>query len=159
MAADQDVDHWFIRIPSGALLKIVNPSETYFLCLAVFGHTFLVFWPGTCPNRSEMAAGFTGSDFQPEPSILDPFRSIFEVLARPENQGWAKTWLVAHLKIRARPKLGLGPPTRPADSGSFFWAPFRNFFLHVFRRHFLLNLLEISKNRRVGGVDIIWGIS
>ena len=45
------------------------------------------------------------------------------------------------LKIRCGPKLGPEPPklgleapTRPADSGTFFWAPFRNFFLYVFRR-------------------------
>ena len=40
-------------------------------------------------------------------------------LARLENQVWAK--------------LGPEPPTRPADSGTFFWTPFWNFFLHVVR--------------------------
>ena len=55
-------------------------------------------------------------------------------LSRLDNQGWAKTWLGPDLKVRAGPRLGPGPPTRPADSGFFFWAPFRNFFLQVFRR-------------------------
>ena len=55
-------------------------------------------------------------------------------LPRPENQGWTKTWLGPDFKVRAGPRLGPGPPTRPADSGTFFWAPFRNFFLQVFRR-------------------------
>ena len=31
------------------------------------------------------------------------------------------------MKIRSGPNLGPEPPTRPADSGTFFWAPFRNF--------------------------------
>ena len=39
-------------------------------------------------------------------------------LAQLENQVWAK--------------LGPGPPTRPADSGTFFWAICRNFFLRFF---------------------------
>ena len=43
------------------------------------GIRFLLFLPGTCPKRSEMAVGFTGTDFQAEPSILDPFRTIFGV--------------------------------------------------------------------------------
>ena len=67
-----------------------------------------------------MAVGFTGTDFQAEPSILDPFRTIFDVFG-------------SDLKIRSRPRLGPEPPTRPVDSGTFFWAPFRN-FLPVFRR-------------------------
>ena len=63
--------------------------------LAVFGHTFLLFWPGTCPNRSEMAVGFTGTDFQAKPSnrrFWTHFGTFFMVLARLENQVWAKTW-------------------------------------------------------------------
>ena len=54
----------------------LTPSRMH---LAVFGHTFLLFWSGTCPNRSEMAVGFTGTDFQADPSILEPFRTIFDV--------------------------------------------------------------------------------
>ena len=50
------------------------------LGLAFLGHIFLLVWPGTCLNRSEMAAGFKGTDFQPEPSILDPSRTIVDVL-------------------------------------------------------------------------------
>ena len=60
---------------------------------------FDFFWPWTCPNRSEMAVGFTWTDFQPEPSILDPFRTIFDVLRPTWKSGlghsvaWrAKTW-------------------------------------------------------------------
>ena len=45
-------------------------------------------------------------------------------LPRLENQGWTKTWLGPDFKVRAGPRLGPGPPTRPADSGTFFWAPF-----------------------------------
>ena len=34
---------------------------------------------------------FDGStDFQPKPSILDPFRVIFDVVGPTKNQGWAK---------------------------------------------------------------------
>ena len=55
------------------------------------------------------------------------------LLPRLENQCWAKTWLGPDFQVRAGPRLGPGPPTRPADSGAFLWAPFRNFFLHVFR--------------------------
>ena len=43
------------------------------------GILFDFFWPGTCPNRSEMAVGFTGTHFQAEPSILDPFQTMFDV--------------------------------------------------------------------------------
>ena len=97
------------------------------LILAVFGYTFKLFWPGTCSKRSEMAEGFTWTDFQPKPSILDPFRSILMLLARLGNLVWAKAWL-------GEPRRGLDLPARPADSGTFFSAPFRNFFLQVFRR-------------------------
>ena len=52
------------------------------------------------------------------------------------------------LEIRSGPKRGLEgqqlgpePPTRPADSGTFFWAPFRN-FLSV---SFSLHVQEIQK--------------
>ena len=51
-----------------------------FVYLAVLGYSFWLFLPGTCPNRSEMATGFTGTYFQPEPAILDSFPTIFDVL-------------------------------------------------------------------------------
>ena len=50
--------------------------------LAVWGHTFKLFGPGICPNRSETAVGFTVTHFQAEPSILDPFRTIFDGFGR-----------------------------------------------------------------------------
>ena len=48
--------------------------------LAIFGHTFKLFWSRTCPNRREMDVEFTGTNFQAESSILDPFGTIFDVL-------------------------------------------------------------------------------
>ncbi len=72
-------------------LESEHVSETG--VLAVWGHAFFNFFgPGTCPNRSEMAAGFKGADFQAKPSILGPFRGRFDVWARIQNQVCAKTW-------------------------------------------------------------------
>ena len=44
------------------------------------GILFDYFSPRTCPNRSKTAVGFTGTDFQAKPSILDPFQARFDVL-------------------------------------------------------------------------------
>ena len=56
---------------------------------------------------------------------LEPSRP----LSRPPGGGstWSMVWNVDHRTARSS-------PTRPADSGTFFWAPFRNFVLHVFRQ-------------------------
>ena len=56
---------------------------------------------------------------------LEPSRP----LSRPPGVGstWSMVWNVDYRTARSS-------PTRPADSGTFFWAPFRNFFLQVFRR-------------------------
>ena len=55
--------------------------------LAVFGYTFVLFSAmgpvGTGPNR---LVGFTGTNFQAKPSILDPFRARFDDLGPIENQ-------------------------------------------------------------------------
>ena len=61
-------------------------------------------------------------------------------LARLENQCWAKTWLGSYLKIRAGPKLGLGPPTRCGDSGT---SPGMRSLGSC--RHYLLSFLETHK--------------
>ena len=37
-----------------------------------------------------MAVGFTGTDFQAEQSILDPFRTIFDVLGQAWKSGLGK---------------------------------------------------------------------
>ena len=64
---------------------------------------------------------------------LEPSRP----LSRPPGVGstWSMVWNVDYRTARSS-------PTRPADSGTFFWAPFRNFFLHVF---FLSHFQENKK--------------
>ena len=56
--------------------------QSFFLLrldLAVLWHTlFDLFGPRTCPNRSEIAAGLMGTDFQSKPSILDPISVFFK---------------------------------------------------------------------------------
>ena len=56
---------------------------------------------------------------------LEPSRP----LSRPPWVGstWSMVWNVDYRTARSS-------PTRPADSGTFFWAPLQNFFLQVFRR-------------------------
>ena len=39
-----------------------------------------------------MAVGFTGTDFQAKPSILDPFRTIFDVFGPTWKPGLGQTW-------------------------------------------------------------------
>ena len=63
-----------------------------------------------------MAVGFTGTDFQPEPSILDPFRTIFDVLGPTWKSGlgqsvaWrAKTWPGRANQARRFRNFFLGP--------------------------------------------------
>ena len=51
------------------------------------------------------------------------FGPFLMFLARLGNLVWARTW-------PGEARRGLDLPARPADSGTFFWAPFRNFFLH-----------------------------
>ena len=83
-----------------------------------------------------MAVGFTWTDFQPEPSILDPFRAIFGVFGRLENQGWAKTWLGPDFKVRAGPRLGPGPPSQACRFRNFFLGPIPELFSARFSPHF-----------------------
>ena len=67
-------------LSAGMLSAQARAEDCYPLNLAFFEHTFKLFWPGTCPNRSEMAVGFTGTDFQAKWTILEPFRTILGVL-------------------------------------------------------------------------------
>ena len=61
-----------------------------------------------------MAVGFTWTDFQPEPSILDPFRSIFDVLGPTWKSGLGQS-------VAWRAETWPGPPSQACS--------FRNFFL------------------------------
>ena len=103
--------------------------------LAVFGAYFLTFlardgpleWVRPIPNAPERSWHASGPIFSPNGRFWTHFGPFLMFLARLENQVW--------------PKLGPEPstrgpktPTRPGGSGTFFWAPFRIFFLSVFRR-------------------------
>ena len=61
-----------------------------------------------------MAVGFTWTDFQPEPSILDPFQAIFDVLGPTWQFG-----LDQNMAWRGKKR-----PGRPSQA-----CRFRNFFL------------------------------
>ena len=137
-----------------------------FTCVLSFANTwrfggilFNFFGPGPVRIGPKWPWDSQGPIFSPDHRFWTHFGPFLMFWARLENQGWAKTWLVAHLKIRAGPKLGSALPVRPADSRTFFWAPFRNLFLQVVRRifrkfknnvgpaaqHYLLHFQELQK--------------
>ena len=99
------------------------------LSLAFFGHTFLLLWPRTCPNRSEMAVGFTWTDFQPEPSILDPFRTIFDVFGPAWKSGLGQN-------MAWRGKTRPGPPSQACRFRNFFLGPIPELFSASCSSHF-----------------------
>ena len=82
---------------------------------------FLTFWPGTCPNRSETAVGFTWTDFQPEPSILDPFPTIFDVFGPAWKSGLGQN-------MAWRGKTRPGPPSQACRFRNFFLGPIPELF-------------------------------
>ena len=67
-----------------------------------------------------MAVGFTGTDFQPEPSILDPFRTIFDVLGPTWKSGLGQ-------KPAWRTKTWPGPPNQARRFRNFFLGPRKKF--------------------------------
>ena len=69
------------------------------------------------PERSWHASGLI---FSLNHRFWRHFRQFSMFLAQLGNQVWAKTWRGPDLKIRTEPKLGLEPPTRPADSRTCF---------------------------------------
>ena len=89
-----------------------------------------------------MAVGFTRTDFQAEPSILDSFRTILMILARLENQVWAKAWPGNPNQACRFQNVFLGPI--PAAPGKPSLGLSRHNFMH---------LMEIKKN--VGSVGSI----
>ena len=76
-----------------------------------------------------MAAGFTWTDFQPEPSILDPFRTIFDVfgLAWKSGLGQNMAW-----RAKTRP----GPPSQACRFRNFFLGPIPELVSARFSSHF-----------------------
>ena len=88
---------------------------------AFFWHTFKFFWPGTCPNRSEMAVGFMGTNFQAEPSILDPFRTMLGVLGPTWKLGLGQNvaWRANSLARNPQPGLQIPELFSGPHSGTF----------------------------------------
>ena len=72
-------------------------------------------WSGLDPSQRLQNSLDMLPSFRPNDRFWTHFGPFLMFLARLENQVSAK--------------LGPEPPTRPAGSGTFFWAPFRNFFL------------------------------
>ena len=80
-------EFWRLRqqptwIPKWSILQVTILRATEFwrsLCLGRLGQTFLLFFGrGTGPKRSGAVLACFWSDFQPEPSILDPIRAVFD---------------------------------------------------------------------------------
>ena len=120
-----------------AELSIMDPFRTMF---CVLGPIENQVWaklgpepPTRDPEPNFKSAAVAASASQVR--TLEPSRP----LSRPPGVGstWSMVWNVDHRTARSS-------PTRPADSGTFFWAPFRNFFS-----------AKCIKFRRVSGVDII----
>ena len=63
-----------------------------------------------------MAVGFTWTDFQPEPSILDPFRTIFDVLGPTWKSGLGQS-------VAWRAETWPGPPNQACRFRNFFLGP------------------------------------
>ena len=83
------------------------------------------------PNAPERSWHASGPIFSPNRGFWTHFGPFLMFLARLENQVWAK--------------LGPEPPTRPADSGTFFLAPFRNYSSGRLSRHNFMHFLELRK--------------
>ena len=66
-----------------------------------------------------MAVGFTGTNFQAKPSILDPFRTIFDVLGPTWKSGLGQNLTRSPQPGLQIPELFSGP-----HSGTFFCALF-----------------------------------
>ena len=60
----------------------------------------------------------------------------FFIVALFVNKRWTKTWLGLDFEVRAGPRLGPGPPTRPADSGTFCLGRILELFSASFSPHF-----------------------
>ena len=69
-----------------------------------------------------MAVGFTWTDFQPEPSILDPFRTIFDVLGPTWKSGLCQNVSGRANSLARNPQPGLQIPElfSGPHSGTFF---------------------------------------
>ena len=76
-----------------------------------------------------MAVGFTWTDFQPEPSILDPFRTIFDVLGPTWKSGLGQN-------MAWRAKTRPGPPSQACRFRNFFLGPIPELFSARFSPHF-----------------------
>ena len=83
------------------------------------------FSPGGFAPRTPPFKPAAVADSASQVRTLEPSRP----LSRPPWVGstWSMVWNVDYRTARSS-------PTRPADSGTFFWAPFRNFFLQVVHR-------------------------
>ena len=68
-----------------------------------------------------MAVGFTWTDFQPEPSILDPFRTIFDVFGPAWKSGLGQN-------MAWRGKTRPGPPSQACRFRNFFLGPIPELF-------------------------------
>ena len=73
-----------------------------------------------------MAAGFTWTDFQPEPSILDPFRTIFDVLCPTWKSGLGQSvaWRAKTRPGHPQPGLPIPELFSGPHSGTFFFTFF-----------------------------------
>ena len=76
-----------------------------------------------------MAVGFTWTDFQPEPSILDPFGTIFNVLGPTWKPGLGQN-------MAWRAKTRPGPPSQAWRFRNFFLGPIPELFSARFSLHF-----------------------
>ena len=83
-----------------------------------------------------MAVGFMWTDFQPEPSILDPFRAIFDVLGPTWKSGLGQN-------MAWRGKTRLGARSQACRFRNFFLGPIPELFSASFSPHFQ-EISEIS---------------
>ena len=74
-----------------------------------------------------MAVGFTWTNFQPEPSILDPFRTIFDVFG-PAWKSWPEHGLERQDEAwTSQPGLPIPELFSGPHSGTFFCTKFAAF--------------------------------